>query len=90
MSADYSLFYAVSRLHGQTADYHLHIYLINMRALHLRRSKKLTQGRVIGSSVSSASTIVVVNSHESLMAIDMFDSDLWVDIYCHTINVQLC
>ena len=55
MSVDYSLFHEVGRLHGQTADYHL-IYLTRMRALHLRRFKKLTEGMAIGSSVSSAST----------------------------------
>ena len=86
MSADYSLFHEVGRLHGQTADYHLHIYLINMRALHLRDPKSSQMAR-LSVVLSVVPVLVVVNSHESLTALDMFNSELWVAILLpwHTI-----
>ena len=72
MSAEgFRLFHEVSRLHGQTADYHLHIYLTSMRAL---------QKAWLSVVLSVVPVLVAVNSHESLTALDMFDSDLWVAI----------
>ena len=78
-ASDYSLFHEVSRLHGQTADY-LFTFIWHAWGLCHWGDPKSSQKARLSVVLSVVLVLVAVNSHESLMALDMCDSDLWVAI----------